>query len=108
MSAVETRKYIMGWLRFRPGQRETFLPIYQCGAEATRKEPGCIFYDFGISPTDPDLMLIMECFASEAAHAAHLETEHFREVWAAFERLGVAGDFQDIWAADFKASDVRF
>ncbi len=71
--AAVPRKYIMGWLRFRPGKREEFLVIYQRGAEATRKEPGCVFYDYGVSPTDPDLMYLLECFASEEAHAEHLD-----------------------------------
>jgi len=102
------RKYVMGWLTLRPGRRAEFLEHYRQGAEATRREPGCVFYDCGASPTDPDAMVIMECFVSEADHAAHLKTPHFKAVWAAFERLGVSGAFEDIWSADSKPSAVRF
>lgn len=103
-----SKKYIVGWLRFRAGARDEFIDIYREGAEATRKEPGCVFYDYGLSHTDPDTMLIMECFRSEEAHAEHLKTPHFQKVWAAFERLGVSGDFEDIWADTGKPSSVRF
>jgi quinol monooxygenase YgiN len=110
MQAEETvpRKYIMGWLTLKPGMRAAFLEEYAIGAAATRQEAGCVFYDYAVSPTDPDAMVIMECFASEAAHAVHLETPHFKAVRAAFERLGVSGTFEDIWSADSKSSAVRF
>lgn len=102
------KKYIMGWLHFRPGKREEFVAIYREGAEATRKEPGCVFYEYGLSETDPDAMIIMECFASEEAHAEHLQQPHFKKVWAAFERLGASGKFEDIWADTGKPSSVAF
>jgi quinol monooxygenase YgiN len=106
--AAVPRKYVMGWLKLKPGMRAAFIEEYARGVAATRREPGCIFYDYGISPVDPDAMIIMECFASEAAHAAHLATPHFKAVWRAFERLGVSGTFQDIWSDSFKPSAVRF
>jgi len=102
------KKYVMGWVRLKPGMRDAFLKEYQIGAEATRREAGCVFYDYGISSTDPDLAIIMECFASEEAHAAHLQTPHFKAVWAAFERLGARGDFEDVWSDNTKQSSVRF
>ena len=102
------RKYIVGWLKLRPGKRAEFAAEYRKGAEATRREPGCVFYDYGLSDTDPDAMIIMECFASEDAHAAHLQTPHFRAVWAAIERLGLEGNFEDVWSGNSKPSSVRF
>jgi quinol monooxygenase YgiN len=102
------KKYIMGWLKLRPGKRAEFIEAYSRGAAATREEEGCVFYDYGISTVDPDTMMIMECFVSEEAHAAHLQTPHFKAVWAAFERLGLEGDFEDIWADTGKPSSVRF
>ena len=102
------KKYILGWLRLRPGMRAAFVAEYRRGAEATRREPGCVFYDYGLSDADPDVMIIMECFASEEAHAAHLKTPHFQAVWAAFERMGVDGRFEDIWSATGKPSAVTF
>jgi quinol monooxygenase YgiN len=106
--AAVPRKYVMGWLKLKPGMRAEFLDHYAVGAEATRREPGCVFYDYAVSPGDPDAMVLMECFASEADHAAHLETPHFKAVWRAFESLGVSGTFQDIWSDSFKPSAVRF
>ena len=102
------KKYIMGWLKLKPGNRDAFVAEYQKGALATRQEPGCVFYDFALSPEDPDTVLIMECFASEPAHAEHLTTPHFKAVWVAFQKLGAEGHFEDIWSNTFKASAVRF
>jgi quinol monooxygenase YgiN len=98
----------MGWLKMRPGKREEFVKVYQAGAEATRKEPGCVFYDYGLSATDPDMMTIMECFESEESHAVHLKRPHFRATWEKFEQTGVSGDFWDVWSDEAKPSSVRF
>ena len=108
MPEAVPKKYVMGWLKLRPGKRAEFVEAYQRGAEATRREEGCVFYDYGLSDSDPDAVIIMECFASEEAHAAHLKTPHFQAVWAAFERLGAEGKFEDIWSDNGKASSVRF
>ena len=108
MSEQGSKKYIMGWLKLRPGKRGEFVEVYQRGAEATRREAGCVFYDYGLSNTDPDSMIIMECFANDGAHAAHLKTPHFKAVWAAVERLCLEGKFEDVWSDNAKLSSVRF
>ena len=33
------KKYVMGWLKMKPGQRDAFVAEYAKGAAATRKEP---------------------------------------------------------------------
>jgi quinol monooxygenase YgiN len=102
------RKYVMGWLKMKPGMRDAFLQEYAKGAIATRNEPGCVFYDYARSVEDPDTVLIMECFEGEEAHAAHLQQPHFKAVWAAFEKHGAAGDFIDMWSDEAKPSSVKF
>jgi quinol monooxygenase YgiN len=102
------RKYVMGWLKLKPGQRDAFVREYAKGADATRKEQGCVFYDYALSAEDPDTVLIMECFESEEMHAAHLKQPHFKAVWAAFERLGAKGNFIDMWSDEAKPSAVEF
>jgi len=102
------KKYVMGWLKMKPGQRDAFVAEYAKGAASTRKEPGCVFYDYALSAEDPDTVLIMECFAGEPAHAEHLKQPHFKAVWAALEKYGAEGKFEDIWSSTFKQSAVRF
>jgi len=101
------KKYVMGWLKLKPGKRDAFVAEYQKGALATRREPGCVFYDFALSSEDTDTVLIMECFANEDAHASHLKQPHFKAVWAAFQKFGAEGRFEDIWSNTFKPSSVR-
>jgi quinol monooxygenase YgiN len=102
------RKYVMGWLKMKPGKRDAFLEEYAKGAAATRREAGCVFYDYAASTEDADTVLIMECFESEAAHAAHLQQPHFKAVWAAFEKFGASGNFLDMWSDEAKPSSVEF
>ena len=76
------KKYIVGWLTFRPGKRDEYFAGAQPFIEASQAEEGCLFYEHSPHPYIPDLVLIMECFKDEEAHAAHLKTPHFLEVAA--------------------------
>ena len=48
--------------------------------EASRKEAGCIAYDIFCSATRPDVLLICETWADEAALEAHTLTEHYKRL----------------------------
>ena len=54
----ETRKYIIGWLTFPPGQRAAFLRAARPFAQAFRQEPGCLFFEMNPSETDPDVVTV--------------------------------------------------
>jgi quinol monooxygenase YgiN len=47
-------------------------------AQASRQEPGSITYKYFQSPEDPQDLLILEEYPSEAEFQAHLDSEHFR------------------------------
>jgi quinol monooxygenase YgiN len=46
--------------------------------EATRKEPGCLWFDWSRSLDDPNEYVLVEAFRDDAAGAAHVQSEHFR------------------------------
>jgi quinol monooxygenase YgiN len=43
-------------------------------------EPGCSLYQVSRSQDNPDLLLLYEVYADEAAIQAHRETPHFKEI----------------------------
>ncbi len=43
-------------------------------------EPGCTLYQASRSQQNPDLLLLYEIYADEAALQAHRETPHFKEI----------------------------
>ena len=45
--------------------------------QATRAEPGCLFFDWSRSADDPNEWVLIEGFADEDAGAAHVQTPHF-------------------------------
>ena len=103
------KKYIMGWLRFKPGRRDAFIAAQRPYVEACRAEPGCEFFEFSVSPFDPDLATVMECFSSRAAHEqVHLNTEHFKAFWPALGEAAVEGSFLNILSDTVEPDSARF
>jgi quinol monooxygenase YgiN len=46
--------------------------------QATRAEPGCLWFDWSRSVADPTEYVLIEAFRDDAAGAAHVQSEHFR------------------------------
>lgn len=46
--------------------------------EATRQEPGNLWFEWSRSVTDPQQFVLVEAFADGDAGAAHVGSEHFR------------------------------
>lgn len=63
-----------------PDKREQAIEMATQLTEASRKEAGCIAYDIFCSATRPDVLLICETWADEAALDAHKQTEHYRRL----------------------------
>ena len=91
------KKFIMGWLHFKPGKRDAFIAASRTYIETCRAEPGCEFFEFSVSPFDPDLATVMECFSDRRTHEeVHLKTEHFRKFWKDLGEVCIEGRFQNI------------
>ena len=43
------KKFIIGWMTYKPGLREEFLAVARKHQENTRAEPGCEFFDITLS-----------------------------------------------------------
>lgn len=46
---------------------------------ATRKEPGCLWFDWSRSLDNPAEYVLVEAFADGEAGGAHVNSEHFKE-----------------------------
>ncbi len=99
MTAADStaRKYIIGWLHCWPGRRDAFMEIVKPYVAQCRREPDCLFFEMNPSVHDEDVITLAECFSSPAAHAAHLETEWCREMFARLPEFCLRGDFENIY-----------
>lgn len=71
----------------RPEYSAQWLDIVHDFTEATRAEPGNLFYEWSRSVADPDEYVLVEGFRDGEAGRAHVESAHFRE---AMEKLSHA------------------
>lgn len=67
----------------RPDRRDAFIAAAREQIVETRKEPGCIAYDFFESQTEPNTFVFNERWASKEAIDAHFQTDHIRKFMSA-------------------------
>jgi len=61
---------------------EAWPEISRAFTEATRAEPGCLWYDWSRSLDRPDEYVLVEAFTDGEAGGAHVGSEHFRTAQA--------------------------
>ena len=91
---------VNGTVRFGTGKLDGLKADLARNIEATRAEPGCLSYNYGVDVQDADLVHVSEQWESEAAIDAHMSAPHMAEMMAA---IGGA-----IEAVSIKAYDARF
>lgn len=69
--------FITAKFRIRPEHADQWPEIARPFTEATRSEPGCLWFDWSRSLDDPTEYVLVEAFADDDAGAAHVRTEHF-------------------------------
>ncbi|WP_409490298.1 putative quinol monooxygenase [Amycolatopsis sp. cmx-11-12] len=70
--------FITAKFRVRPEHADLWPEIARDFTEATRAEPGCLWYDWSRSLDDPNEYVLVEAFRDDDAGAAHVGSEHFR------------------------------
>ena len=63
----------------RPDKRDEFIAAALAQIVETRKEEGCIAYDFYESQTAPNTFVFNERWKSREAIDAHFQTEHIKK-----------------------------
>lgn len=70
--------FITAKFRVKPEHADRWLDIAQEFTQATRNEPGCLWYEWSRSVENPNEYVLIEAFRDEEAGSAHVTSEHFR------------------------------
>src|SRR3954466_8231439 len=70
--------FITARFRVRPEGADDWPSIRPGFPEATRAEPGCLWFDWSRSLDDPAEYVLVEAFRDDDAGAAHVNSEHFK------------------------------
>ncbi|POX59431.1 antibiotic biosynthesis monooxygenase [Streptomyces sp. Ru62] len=71
--------FITAKFRVRPEHADRWPEISAAFTEATRAEPGCLWFDWSRSVDDPTEYVLVEAFRDDEAGAAHVRSQHFRD-----------------------------
>ena len=63
----------------KPEHRDEWLDRVRPFTEATRAEPGNLWFEWSRSVDDPDEFVLLEAFEDPDAGAAHVSTQHFKD-----------------------------
>ena len=71
--------FITAKFRVKPEHAEAWPQISRAFTEATRAEPGCLWFDWSRSLDDPNEYVLVEAFRDGDAGGAHVQSDHFRQ-----------------------------
>src|SRR5262249_32762138 len=91
---------VAGTIKYQPGAIAKLKPAMQKMVAATRKEDGCINYDFAVDITEPDTLILFERWRDRPAIEAHFQTSHMAEWRKAGEAAGPAERNISLWTVD--------
>ena len=75
--------FITAKFRVKPEHADTWVDLTREFTEATRAEPGNLWFDWSRSVDNPTEFVLVEAFRDGEAGAAHVQSEHFRKATAA-------------------------
>ena len=70
--------FITAKFRIKPEHADQWPEIAREFTEATRSEPGCLWFDWSRSLQDPAEYVLVEAFRDDEAGAAHVHSDHFK------------------------------
>ena len=75
--------FITAKFRVKAEHAEQWVDLTREFTEATRAEPGNLWFEWSRSVDDPTEFVLVEAFRDGDAGAAHVQSEHFRSATAA-------------------------
>jgi quinol monooxygenase YgiN len=69
--------FITAKFRVRPEDADAWPEISRNFTDATRAEPGCLWFDWSRSLDDPTEYVLIEAFRDDDAARAHVTSHHF-------------------------------
>lgn len=70
--------FITARFRVKPAHADRWPEIAQEFTQATRGEPGCLWFDWARSVEDPTEYVLVEAFQDEESGIAHVSSAHFK------------------------------
>jgi quinol monooxygenase YgiN len=74
--------FIVVRFTIRAERSDEWLALTKEFTQATRNEPGNLFFDWSRSVDNPHQFILVEAFASREAGAKHVNSEHFKTAMA--------------------------
>jgi quinol monooxygenase YgiN len=74
--------FITAKFRVRPEHADDWPGITRAFTDATRAEPGNLWFEWSRSLDDPTEYVLVEAFRDGEAGAAHVESDHFKAAMA--------------------------
>ncbi len=71
--------FITAKFRIKPDEADRWAEIAAPFTDATRAEPGCLWFDWSRSLDDPTEYVLVEAFRDGDAGAAHVNSAHFKQ-----------------------------
>ena len=71
--------FITAKFQIRPEFADRWPQIAGEFTKATQAEPGCMWFEWSRSVTDPSQYVLVEAFADADAGAAHVQSAHFKQ-----------------------------
>ncbi|MFT4297496.1 MAG: putative quinol monooxygenase [Micropruina sp.] len=72
--------------RVKPDYAAEFIDLTREFTEATRAEPGCLWFEWSRSVDNPCEYVLIEAFRDGAAGSAHVSSAHFNEAMGTYGR----------------------
>jgi quinol monooxygenase YgiN len=79
--------FIVVKMRPRPEHVDEWPSLMELFTNATRAEPGNLFFDWYRSVEEPGLYVLVEAFRDGAAGESHVNTDHFKAAMARLPQL---------------------
>ena len=74
--------FIVVKFTIRADRSEDWLALVEDFTQATRQEPGNLFFEWSRSVETPHQFILVEAFESREAGAMHVDSEHFKTAMA--------------------------
>lgn len=71
--------FITAKFQIKPEDAASWPEISRSFTEATRAEPGCLWFDWSRSLDDPNEYVLVEAFRDGDAGGAHVNSAHFKQ-----------------------------
>ena len=90
-------KYVIGWLKLRPGMRDQLMNRIKPFVALSLTEQGVRHFEVNTSASDPDTVVFIESYDSDELHQAHQDTPEHQALLADIFKVAVSGKFEHIY-----------